>query len=48
MKGLVGDERKRALLRVWCRKKAALKITGIDLTVLSVMRSTWLRARTRA
>lgn len=39
--GLVGEERKRAFLRVWCRKEAALKVTGIglldDLTSLSVM-----------
>jgi len=41
MRGLEGDARKRAFLRVWCRKEAALKVTGIglldDLTTLSVM-----------
>ena len=39
---LRGDARKRAFLRVWCRKEAALKVTGIglldDLTSLSVLR----------
>ena len=35
------DERKRAFLRIWCRKEACLKATGVglldDLTSLSVM-----------
>ena len=39
--GLTGDAQKRAFLRVWCRKEAALKVTGIglldDLTSLSVV-----------
>ncbi len=38
---LGGDLRKRAFLRIWCRKEAALKVSGIglldDLTELSVM-----------
>jgi 4'-phosphopantetheinyl transferase len=41
MDGLVGEARKRAFLRVWCRKESALKVTGIglldDLTALSVL-----------
>jgi 4'-phosphopantetheinyl transferase len=39
-----GDDEKRAFLRVWCRKEACLKVTGIglldDLTLLSVLSDT--------
>jgi 4'-phosphopantetheinyl transferase len=41
MHGFTGEAQRRAFLRVWCRKEAALKVTGIglldDLTTLSVM-----------